>query len=74
MARLLAGYDRAHSQDQRLGGDRALMGIVVAMFHDSGYIRQIRKGKAYYEALYAPWPEEEEGGGEGLAVDDRLIG
>jgi len=41
MARLLAGYDRAHSPDQRLGGDRALMGIVVAMFHDSGYIRQI---------------------------------
>ena len=41
MARLLAGYDRAHSPDQRLGGDRAVMGIVVAMFHDSGYIRQI---------------------------------
>jgi hypothetical protein len=41
MARLLAGYDRAHTSDQRLGGDRALMGIVVAMFHDSGYIRQI---------------------------------
>ena len=29
MARLLAGYDRAHTPDQRLGGDRALMGIVV---------------------------------------------
>lgn len=28
----------------------------------AGYIRQIRKGKAYYEALYALWPEEEEGG------------
>jgi len=41
MARLLAGYDRTHANDQRLGGDRALMGIVVAMFHDSGYIRQI---------------------------------
>src|SRR3954471_21364273 len=41
MARLLAGYDRTHANDQRLGGDRALMGIVVALFHDSGYIRQI---------------------------------
>jgi hypothetical protein len=41
MARLLVGYDRAHTADQRLGGERALMGIVVAMFHDSGYIRQI---------------------------------
>src|SRR5215213_9163315 len=41
MARLLAGYDRVHTNDQRLGGDRALTGIVVALYHDSGYIRQI---------------------------------
>src|SRR5262245_2046985 len=40
MARLLAGYDRMHTPDQRLGGDRALLGTVVALFHDSGYIRQ----------------------------------
>jgi hypothetical protein len=41
MARLLAGYDRTHAPDQRLGAERALMGIVVALFHDAGYIRQI---------------------------------
>ncbi len=40
MARLLAGYDRTHTPDQRLGGDRALMGLVTALFHDAGYIRQ----------------------------------
>jgi hypothetical protein len=40
MARLLAGYDRSHSPEQRLGPDRALLGLVVALFHDSGYIRQ----------------------------------
>jgi hypothetical protein len=40
MARLLSGYDRSHTQDQRLGPDRAIMGIVVALFHDAGYIRQ----------------------------------
>lgn len=40
MARLLAGYDRSHSPELRLGGDRALLGLVVALFHDSGYIRQ----------------------------------
>ncbi|MCJ7452503.1 MAG: hypothetical protein MUO39_08520 [Steroidobacteraceae bacterium] len=40
MARLLAGYDRSHSADQRLGPERAAMGIVTALFHDSGYIRQ----------------------------------
>ena len=41
MARLLAGYDRLHAPAQRLGPDRALLGLVVALFHDAGYIRQV---------------------------------
>ena len=40
MARLLAGYDRTHAPDLRLGAERALLGLVVALFHDAGYIRQ----------------------------------
>jgi hypothetical protein len=40
MARLLAGYDRSQSPDQRLGAERALFGLVIALFHDAGYIRQ----------------------------------
>jgi hypothetical protein len=40
MARLLAGYDRTHTPDLRLGAERALLGLVVALFHDAGYIRQ----------------------------------
>ena len=40
MARLLAGYDRTNPPEQRLGADRALLGIIVGLFHDSGYIRQ----------------------------------
>jgi hypothetical protein len=40
MARLLAGYDRSHAADQRLGPERAAMGLVTALFHDAGYIRQ----------------------------------
>jgi len=40
MARLLAGYDRSQSPDQRLGAERALFGLVMALFHDAGYIRQ----------------------------------
>jgi len=40
MARLLAGYERSHAPEQRLGADRALLGLIVALFHDSGYIRQ----------------------------------
>jgi hypothetical protein len=40
MARLLAGHDRMHEPGQRLGGERAILGLVVALFHDAGYIRQ----------------------------------
>ena len=40
MARLLAGYERTHAPEQRLGADGALLGIIVGLFHDSGYIRQ----------------------------------
>jgi hypothetical protein len=41
MARLLAGYERTHAPEQRLGPERALLGIIVGLFHDAGYIRQI---------------------------------
>jgi hypothetical protein len=41
MARLLAGYERTEPKEQRLGADRALMGLVTALFHDSGYIREM---------------------------------
>ena len=40
MARLLVGYERSHAPEQRFGGERALMGLIVALFHDAGYIRQ----------------------------------
>ena len=40
MARLLVGYERSHAPEQRFGAERALMGLVVALFHDAGYIRQ----------------------------------
>lgn len=38
-ARLMAGYERNHVDGQRIGAERALMGLVTALFHDSGYIR-----------------------------------
>lgn len=41
MARLLAGYDRSHAADKRLGAERAVLGVVTALFHDAGYIRQL---------------------------------
>jgi hypothetical protein len=41
MARLLVGYERTHAPEQQLGAERALLGLVVALFHDSGYIRHV---------------------------------
>lgn len=41
-ARLIDGYDRSRAAPERLGPQLALVGIAVALFHDSGYIR--RKG------------------------------
>lgn len=44
MARLIAGYelllDERGSQGQSLGPSRASLGLIVSLFHDSGYIRK----------------------------------
>lgn len=38
MARLLDGHDRACGESDQLGPERALIGMVTALLHDSGYI------------------------------------
>lgn len=40
MARLMAGYEKSHPDGPRIGAERGLMGLVTALFHDSGYIRE----------------------------------
>ena len=40
MARLMAGYEKGHEGGPHIGAERALMGLVTALFHDSGYIRE----------------------------------
>ncbi|MGQ0429945.1 MAG: hypothetical protein ACT4UQ_08440 [Gammaproteobacteria bacterium] len=40
MARLMAGYEQ-EPDGARIGPERALMGLVTALFHDSGYIREV---------------------------------
>lgn len=40
MARLVDGYDKNHPGEDGLGPELALLGLVVALFHDSGYIRR----------------------------------
>ncbi|HSN72094.1 MAG TPA: hypothetical protein VLT59_11320 [Steroidobacteraceae bacterium] len=38
-ARLLVAYERTHAPQDRLGAERAAMGLITALFHDAGYIR-----------------------------------
>ncbi len=41
MARLLVGYERAHGGTRKaLGAERATVGILLALFHDIGYLRE----------------------------------
>ena len=40
VARLVVGYDRSHIAEERLGPERAILAVVIALFHDAGYIRQ----------------------------------
>lgn len=40
MARLLAGYEKTVAPADRLGHERAVVGLIAALFHDSGYIRR----------------------------------
>ncbi len=40
MARLLDGYDASHEPAEQLGAELAKLGLIVALFHDSGYIRR----------------------------------
>jgi hypothetical protein len=40
MARLLAGHEQQVDPASRLGPDRAVLGVVLALFHDVGYLRR----------------------------------
>ncbi len=51
MARLMNGHERRHPQNQ-LGPRRFLLGIVIALFHDSGYIRAANDRYAENGAVY----------------------
>lgn len=40
MARLLAGHERQADAASQLGAERAVAGIIMALFHDVGYLRR----------------------------------
>lgn len=47
MARLVAGYEAACGSREGLGAERALLGILTALFHDAGYIRHELRDREY---------------------------
>lgn len=40
LARLLVGYERQHDEASRVGGTRAVIGLITGLFHDVGYLRR----------------------------------
>ena len=41
LARLMVGYERTAEEPMRLGGERAVVGLITGLFHDVGYLRKI---------------------------------
>ena len=55
MARLLAGHEKVCAEEDRFGADRAMMGIVTALFHDAGYIRREDEPRWQNGAEFTIW-------------------
>jgi hypothetical protein len=46
LARLLVGYERQAVAEDRFGGERAVAGLIIALFHDVGYLRRVGEDEA----------------------------
>ena len=51
-ARLIDGHDRARPGSERLGPRRAILGVVMALLHDSGYMRRNSEGSVENGAIF----------------------
>jgi len=40
LARLIVGHERTQPLNQRLGNERAIVGLIIGLFHDVGYLRR----------------------------------
>lgn len=52
MARLLDGHDRALAPADQIGPRRAMLGVVVALLHDSGYLKRASEGHIENGAIF----------------------
>jgi len=52
MARLVEGHDRIHPGSEALGPRRAVLGVVIALLHDSGYMRRASEAHVKNGAVF----------------------
>lgn len=52
MARLVDGHDRIHPDGTRLGARRAMLGVIIALLHDIGYVRRASEAKVENGAVF----------------------
>ncbi len=52
MARLVDGHDRVAPEAERLGPRRAMLGVVIALLHDSGYMKRASESHVENGAVF----------------------
>jgi len=52
MARLVDGHDRICAPQDRLGARRAALGVIIALLHDSGYLKRVSEGEVENGAIF----------------------
>jgi len=52
LARLVDGYDRVAAESDRLGPRRAILGVLVALLHDSGYLKRTSEAEVNNGAVF----------------------
>jgi hypothetical protein len=52
MARLVDGHDRGCAARDRLGPRRAMLGVMIALLHDCGYLRRVSEGAIENGAVF----------------------
>jgi len=52
LARLINGHERSVAKDERLGAERAVIAVITALYHDSGYMRHEHDHRHFNGAEY----------------------
>lgn len=52
MARLVDGHDRICAPQDRLGARRAVLGVIIALLHDSGYMKRTSESNVENGAIF----------------------